>query len=302
MIFSELYSAYYNAVASVLTKAFEPDATEAELRKQAAKSAFSESVLTIFPAMKSGRWPLLADDLSPLVKHVPTMPLTNLEKRWLKSISLDPRIKLFDAVFPDLEGVEPLFTPEDYRIFDQYGDGDPYEDEVYIKNFKTMHKAIREERPVRITMTNRHGRRAAVRFYPKGFEYSMKDDKIRVVVDGCRFKRFNMGRIQTCEFYTGRGPWNETPEAERRKELVLTIVDRRNALERAMLHFAHFEKQAEKIDGDRYILRLKYYESDETEMVIRVLSFGPYVKVEEPQSFVNLIKERLILQKSCELR
>ena len=41
---------------------------------------------------------------------------------------------------------------------------------------------------------------------------------------------------------------------------------------------------------------------DETEIVIRVLSFGLYVKVLEPESFVNFIKERLISQKSCELK
>ncbi len=69
-----------------------------------------------------------------------------------------------------------------------------------------------------------------------------------------------------------------------------------------MLHFAHFEKSAERKEGNSYILRLKYYESDETEIVIRVLSFGPYVKVSEPQSFVQLIKERLNLQKECDLK
>ena len=53
----------------------------------------------------------------------------------------------------------------------------------------------------------------------------------------------------------------------------MLITDERNALERAMLHFAHFEKQAERTDDGRYILRLKYYENDETEIVIRVLSF-----------------------------
>ena len=68
-----------------------------------------------------------------------------------------------------------------------------------------------------------------------------------------------------------------------------------------MLHFAHFEKRAERLEGDRYCLHLKYYESDETEMVIRVLSFGPCVKVLAPSGFVDLIKERLVLQKSCEL-
>ncbi len=301
MIFSELYSAYYRTVAGILTKAFDPAVTEKELRQQVNENAFSESALTILPALKSGRWPLLRDDLSPVIGHVPAMPLTTLEKRWLKALTDDPRLRLFDVDFPDLDGVDPLFTREDYKIYDQYGDGDPYEDENYRRNFRTLLAAIRENRPVKITMDNRHGRRMTVRFYPKGFEYSLKDDKIRVIADGCRFGQFNLGRIRTCEPYTG-GAWQERPRQERRKELVLSITDRRNALERAMLHFAHFEKQAERIDEDHYTLRLKYYEDDETEMVIRILQFGPYVRVEEPQSFVNLIRQRLIAQKSCELR
>ena len=165
-----------------------------------------------------------------------------------------------------------------------------------------MFSAIRNNRPVRITMVNRHGKEVWVRFYPKGFEYSVKDDKIRILATGCKFKQFNLGRVVNCDFYNGYGPWREKPQVERRKDLTLLITDQRNALERAMLHFAHFEKQAERTGDDKYILRLKYYENDETEIVIRVLSFGPYIKVLEPQSFVNLIKERLISQKSCELK
>ena len=33
-------------------------------------------------------------------------------------------------------------------------------------------------------------------------------------------------------------------------------------------------------------------------MVIRILSYGPMIKVVAPQKFVGLIKERLILQKN----
>ena len=79
------------------------------------------------------------------------------------------------------------------------------------------------------------------------------------------------------------------------------IYDGRNTLERAMLHFAHFEKEAERQDDGNYLLYLKYYEYDETEILIRVLSFGPYIKVIEPDSFIKLIKERLIKQRNCEL-
>ena len=56
------------------------------------------------------------------------------------------------------------------------------------------------------------------------------------------------------------------------------------------------------MDGYHYRLRIRYYENDETEMLIRVLSFGPYVKVLEPESFIELVKQRLVCQKSCELR
>lgn len=302
MIFSELYSAYYNTVAKIMEAAFDPDVTEKDLVRCVVEGAFSESVLTILPALKSGKWPLLKEDLSPALQHKPTMPLTTLEKRWLKAIAGDPRVKLFGAALPALDDVRPLFTKEDYKIYDQYADGDPYEDETYIRHFRQILSAIKNNRPVEITVMGRQGKETGACFYPKGLEYSMKDDKIRILATGCKYRRFNLGRVVRCEYYDGPGPWRERPLMERRRDLTLRITDERNALERAMLHFAHFEKQAERLEDDTCILRLKYYENDETEMVIRVLSFGPFVKVLEPQSFVRLIKERLISQKSCKLK
>ena len=302
MIFSELYSVYYNTVAKIIAVAFEPKTTEEDLQCCVLEEAFSESVLTILPALKSRKWPLLHDDLSPALHHEPTMPLTTLEKRWLKAIAEDPKVKLFDVEFPALDDVQPLFTKEDYKIYDQYADGDPFEDENYIRHFRLILSAIKNERPVRIKMRNRYGKEVWIRFYPKGFEYSVKDDKVRIIAAGCRFRQFNLGRVIACEYYDGQGPWTEKPQVEQTKELTLLIINERNTLERAMLHFAHLEKKAERLEDEQYVLHLRYYESDETEIVIRVLSFGPCVKVLEPESFVNLIKERLILQKSCELK
>ena len=75
----------------------------------------------------------------------------------------------------------------------------------------------------------------------------------------------------------------------------------RNALERVLLHFSHYEEQAERIDETHYRLMIKYDEDGETELVIRILSFGPMVRVITPDSFVGLIKDRLIQQKDCGL-
>lgn len=302
MIFSELYSAYYNTVARIIETAFRPGVTEKDLQQHVIECAFSESVLTILPALKSGRWPLLKKDLTPVLAHTPTMPLTLLEKQWLRAICEDPRVKLFGAELPDLTDVEPLFTRDNYRVFDQYADGDPFEDESYIRHFRLVMNAIRAKHPIQITMVNRFGREVWVRLLPVGFEYSLKDDKIRVLAERCKFRTFNLGRITGCEYYTGDGPWRMPPPREDRVALTMEITDERNALERVLLHFAHFEKQCERLSDNRYRLHLKYYENDETELVIRLLSFGPCVQVTEPAHMVEQVKKRLIAQKNCGLR
>ena len=83
--------------------------------------------------------------------------------------------------------------------------------------------------------------------------------------------------------------------------MIFELIDERNALERVLMHFAHFEKQVEKVDEQKYQVTLYYDKEDETEILIRVLSFGPMLHVVKPVAFINLIKGRLSDQKSCGL-
>ena len=53
-------------------------------------------------------------------------------------------MKLFDADIKGLENAEPLYSQDMFVYFDRYNDGDPYNDERYIRNFKTVLKALRE--------------------------------------------------------------------------------------------------------------------------------------------------------------
>lgn len=302
MFFSELYSAYYNAVAAILKKAITGNLEEKDISRIAAEYAFGESPLTISESFQNGDWPLLREDCTTALQNVPQMPLTLLQKRWLKAIALDPRMQLFDVQLPDFPDVEPLFRPEDISVFDQYADGDPYTDETYIRNFRQVLDAIRQHYPLKITVTNRHGTASTLVGQPETLEYSEKDDKFRVIVSGIRRgNTVNLGRMVACE------PSRKKLTAEIRMpntgdaSVTLVITDERNALERVMLHFAHFAKEAEKIDEKHYRMTVQYNEDDETELVIRILSFGPMVKVIAPDSFAELIKNRLKMQKSCEL-
>ena len=299
-LFSELYGAYYNAVAAIISTAISRPVDSGELRGIIEEHAFGESCLNIEPAIAGQRWQLIRSDGTTPIEHTPTMPPGTLQKRWMKAVSLDPRVRLFCDELPGLEDVEPLFTPEDICVFDRYSDGDPYYDPEYIRTFRTILTAIRGGLTLRIDSLNRHGESIRRIMKPEYLEYSEKDDKFRVIGAGMRFgNTINLARILCCELYDKpNAPVPYARPDSYKETLVMELVDRRNALERVLLHFAHFEKQAEQLGDDRYRVTLMYDRNDETELVIRVLSFGPMVRVTAPEHFVDLIKERLKKQKS----
>lgn len=302
MIFNEIYSAYYNTVAKIIAAVIAGNTDDKSINRIVAENAFGESVLTVMPSLKSEKWQLISADMTTPLKHKPTLPLTLIQKQWLKAISLDPRIKLFGIEFLGLDDVEPLFTSDDYYVYDKYLDGDPYEDETYIQHFRTVLSALKEKRSLKIQTFTRKGSIFSMTVMPQRLEYSEKDDKFRLISIGSRYGGIvNLARIIKCEkgceikgvFHHG--------SIESKETLTLRIFDERNALERTLLHFAHFEKRVERIGGKRYLVHIKYNKLDETEMVIRILSFGPMVEVVEPEDFKKLIIARLKSQKSCKL-
>ena len=303
MIFSELYSAYYNTVAAIISRIIDGEHSEKELQKIVTERAFGESLLTIMPSLKSEKWQLVREDMTTSLEHKPTMPLTILQKRWLKAISLDPRVKLFGVEFPDLEDVEPLFTSADYHVYDKYDDGDPFEDEEYIRQFRIILEAIRKDSQIKFEMVNRKGNTMFVRCRPVRLEYSEKDDKFRLITAGWRaVSTVNLAKIRSCTHYNGERQSVGEEKPVIYDTITVKIRDERNAMERFMLHFAHFEKQAEKLDKNTYLVKIKYAHDDEPEMVIRILSFGPMVEVIGSESFKKLVIEKLKKQKNCGLK
>lgn len=302
MFFSEIYSAYYNAVAAVLSEAVTHPVSKEELRKIIEKHAFDESVIAISEAIKGERWQLIKADGTTVIKNSPSLPLTLMQKSWLKAIARDPRIKLFGDISFDFPDVEPLFQPSDVIVFDKYLDGDNYTDKAYIANFRLILDAIVNKYPLRIETLNRKGNPVRWIVLPEYLEYSEKDDKFRLIGAGTRFgSTINLGRIMSCKPYEKPYEFNLGKRNRmRRRSVIFELTDKRNALERVLLHFAHFEKTAERIEDDRYRVTINYDKEDETEIVIRILSFGPMIKVVAPQHFIELIKQRLKDQKSCE--
>ena len=162
---------------------------------------------------------------------------------------------------------------------------------------------MRKGTQIKFEMTNRFGKPMFIRCHPVRLEYSEKDDKFRLVTAGWRsVSTVNLAKIRACVHYTGEKPLDNEVREKLYDIITLKVTDERNALERVMLHFAHFEKQAEKLDKNTYLLKIKYAHDDEPEMVIRILSFGPLVEVIGSENFKKLVIEKLKKQKSCGLK
>ena len=297
MLFHEIYGCYYRAVVQMLNLAIAGGLTEKKMYEIVAETAFEESSLIMIPALKKKEWQLLDENLHTPLKHTPDMPLTILEKRWLKTILLDKRVKLFLEPVPEnteLADTDPLFFPEDIVYFDRYVDGDDYDDPAYIANFRLIRQAIAERRKLKVTFRNGREQKRCEILEPVQLEYSDKEDKFRVLcADRQSIKTVNLGRIVQCELLEDTFPENVRLKEREKKVLKFILTDERNALERAMMKFSHYKKEVERRDAENYLVTLEYDVDDETDVLIQILSFGSYIEVTAPDRMREELRKRM---------
>ena len=294
MLFSEVYGSYFNVVAAVLREAVDGSLTEARLEEIVREQAFAESVLSIPVALKQGDWPLLKPDLTTPLRHKPSMPLTTLQQRWMKALLSDPRIQLFELSAEGLENAAPLYTQDTFVYFDRYTDGDPYEDTVYRTHFKTILAALRQKRWLSLQLKDAAGYCQTWDCIPQRLEYAPKEDRFRVVAfSNQTIRTISVARIEVCTLLAPYDVEAYKPPGPQKETLVLELVDERNTLERAMLHFSHLEKETTRLEENRYRIILRYHQDDEEEILKRILAFGPLIRVLSPNRFLALIRARL---------
>ena len=295
MLFSEYYGAYYACVAEILSEAAEGTLTKERIREIAAEQGLGESVLTIPANLRNGNWPLITPDCKTPVRRLPPHPVTLLQKRWLKTLLLDPRIRLFGLTDEGLEDVEPLFDPARIVWYDRYSNGDFFGDEGYIERFRLLLEAVKTHRKVQVIFDSHRGKHNNWTVIPYRLEYSSTDDKFRLLCHSGKWRNrtLNLSRISYVRLWGTFDP-DEYPVPEMTNESVtLEITNERNALERAMLQFSYLAKRTERTGEKTFRMTLHYRQEDETELLIKIISFGPLVKVVEPDSFAALIKERI---------
>lgn len=303
-------------VRHILDEAWQSPITRQDMEHICRAYGFQESALSIIPKLTDGTWALLEEQdihafTSRLGHGVPAVPLTNLQKAWLKSLTQDPRFQLFftdrqlELLDREWEGLPFLYREDDFYCYDRYRDADSYGSLAYRKHFQAILKAIREERIILVAYEGKHGRIHAFEAAPYQLQYSSKDDKFRLCC--LQFHRntfsrgtiLNLARIKDCRVTEKPCPADLEYRcfktcSEGSEPVVLEISGERNSLERCMLHFANYEKHTE-YDGEKkcWICSIHYDLADETELLIDILSFGPVVRVLGPSSFVRQIRKRV---------
>lgn len=307
-LFHEMYGAYFRIAARVLGEA---PLTGRRVQEIIAKEGFRDSVLFVpqklLPQADGSDWGLLHRNpdgtLAAVTKHKPVMPLTLLQKRWLKARLSDPKMQLFfdDETFAALSEalaeIRPLWLPVQFRYTDRFSDGDPFTDPAYRERFRLLLHAIRAREIMQICFQTGKGRRIAMQYLPLALEYSRKNDKFRLFARSVRGDRLsgsgiiNLGRIEQITGTGRRFDGDVSLEAyfqqrKCRRPVTVRVTTERNAVERFLMEFASYEKHTERdAESGTLTVQLFFDKQDETELLIRLLSFGPVLEILGPPDF-----------------
>lgn len=318
-IFHEMYSTYFRISSEVLKL---PNITEKNIHQIIDKYGFRDSVLflpqKLIPQNDGSDWGLLKRNsdgkLVSVIKNKPVEILTEIQKRWLKSKLDDPKIKLFlendtlVSLKKHLENVKPFYSREHFRYTDQFNDGDNFSDELYQKNFRKILMAVKSQEILEITFFSGNGKKISGKYIPLKIQYSAKNDRFRLfcfsLKDGEIFHSgvINIGRIEqvcnTSEHHEKNISTDEYFQKRKcREPVTVCISDERNATERFFMEFAPYEKSTlSDSDNGKCVVKIWYDYQEETELLIRLLSFGPVIEILSPPEFRRQAKKRITRQ------
>lgn len=310
-LFSEVYNCYFQVIQSLIGK--HGPISEKELNFRIQNDCFEESILYLLPKLTEKGWGFFEKQDGFLYSNLSEdfyVPLNDLQKSYLKAILMDEKIRLFldDEEIEDINAlladVGPIYAPDDFYYYDRFFDKDDYTDPDYRKHFQAIITAIQNHEYLDIQYESRLHHIICHNCLPCRIEYSIKNDRFRLLFIESPLKRhlkvetLNLNRIKevapTGQTVKRLPDINKSLRRAYYREPVRVIIkNRRNALERAMLQFANYEKSTRKLDDDTYECLIYYNKRTETELLIEILSFGPMLKVMGNERFLELLKKRL---------
>lgn len=360
LIFNEIFSIYYYIFADMLVNLMK-DAdkrTEAELKQlvsftkdkviqkysnrvgDATDAKLSREIIKMF--LKNKFFIKMQENneimYSPIYKmdgrldlYKQVIPLSIMEKRWLKTIITDPKIYLFlsenevdhlrDFLAKDSSNPKPL-SMNDIVCYDRYHilrkktteNTTPDEKEVnenYRHIISTMLEGISCQVSLNITYRDNYSEIIEGEFDPVVIEYSKRNNSFQgyFMAHGQSGESFMIFNIPQIIEVTVAGNKFSHSEAEKKYDefiekntamVEFEFFDERNLADRILTEFSPWKRECVK-DGNHYRVKLYYRRGigedrgEELDIVIRLMSFGGYLKFKDMTkgSIGQLIKERV---------
>lgn len=293
-LFHKIYSVYFKTVSRILeqlsqkktalsakdinqiikTNAFPSDAKSSKEQEAALLTKLQECGILILN--EDG---LYESELCNIIR-----PQTTLEKQWLitmqnrRTFSLfaDPN-KLPQPWLDAKKNTQPMYTADNFTLFDKFTDGDDYTNELYKEIFRSLLQAIKEHKYVSFQYyTNNEQKSCKIdRIIPVKLEYSPKNDKFRLLAfteehlklayNSRDLKNatitqqiFNLSNFQSsCQLHEAltaedmaklkqvTAKFNNQPKSI----AVIELVDSRNALQRALIAFSDYQKEVMQLNA-----------------------------------------------------
>ncbi len=243
--------------------------------------------------------------------------LTKIEQAWLKALIAEPKLKLFlnPTLYAKLEVAfamsETPFQSEYLEVTNLTELPEILDFEGYQQNIQLILEALLEEKAIRYSNRDRRGNLYQDQLaLPINLEYSLLDERFRVSLYSLDEQRPVMANLWTMFAVK---VVEQVPELDRETAqklmvqqkyaaapIVLEVFDQKGAMERCFMCFSGLERTARILGEARYELQLNYYLFEEENILRKLLSLGPYVKVLAPQriraAMITQIKAALELQ------
>lgn len=235
---------------------------------------------------------------------------SKLEKFWLSRMIKEPVVQAFLGT-ETLEKLEASFKEEKEESSQVIEFTNKMKNDYDIdlkklsKDFYTILEGIINEKPIIYSNVDKNGNEYKNQLaLPIRIEYSLKDDKFRASLYSLEEKRSIMVNLHTLKEV--KIAQNVTSKIKREdvlrklkekkySEIPITIEleDVRGAMERCFMSFSSFERNSRTISKNKYEIDIYYYTFEEEEVIRKIMSLGPYVKVKEPNRVREIVIDKI---------
>ncbi|OOM05886.1 WYL domain-containing protein [Clostridium saccharobutylicum] len=177
--------------------------------------------------------------------------------------------------------------------------------EKSTKDFYIILEGIINEKPIIYSNVDKNGNEYNNQLaIPIRIEYSLKDDKFRASLYSLEENRSIMVNLHTLKEVKIAHNFNSKVKREdvlkklkekKYSEVPITIEleDIRGAMERCFMSFSSFERNSRTILKNKYEIDIYYYTFEEDEVVRKIMSLGPYVKVKSPGRVREIVIDKI---------